>query len=201
MAQSVISVRNIGKKYRLGATHGGPTYKTLRDTIAYSARRMRKTVMRMGHGAKCTAAGGRGPLDNQDPMRHAACSVPVENNSRSAPFAMPALLSAKHTLPGRSAEASPHEFWALKDISFDVQQGEVVGIIGRNGAGKTTLLKILSQITEPTEGEISINGRVGSLLEVGTAFHPELTGRENLYLNGAILGMRNARLRGSWTCQ
>ena len=104
----------------------------------------------------------------------------------------------RHPWGARAAETAlntqPETIWALKDISFEVEEGEAVGIIGRNGAGKSTLLKVLSRITEPSRGSVDLFGRVGSLLEVGTGFHPELTGRENIYLNGAIIGMRKAEI-------
>jgi len=107
------------------------------------------------------------------------------------------LRTASDLLRGRAMVAgnTTEDVWALKDVDFEVKIGEVIGIIGRNGAGKSTLLKILSRITEPTQGRVEIRGRVASLLEVGTGFHPELTGRENIYLNGTILGMTRAEIR------
>jgi lipopolysaccharide transport system ATP-binding protein len=123
--------------------------------------------------------------------------VKVDKNATFRDAVMAAVRSPLQRLRARIGEPTggADTFWAIRDISFQVNQGEVLGLIGRNGAGKSTLLKVLSRITEPTEGRAVLKGRVASLLEVGTGFHPELTGRENIYLNGAILGMRQSEIK------
>ena len=138
-------------------------------------------AIRIEHLGKEYRIGGR-------PERYRSLRDAVVRSAR-APFER-----IGSVLRGRSSVVNANTFWALRDVSFEVQPGEVVGVIGRNGAGKSTLLKVLSRITEPTTGHADIFGRVGSLLEVGTGFHPELTGRENIYLNGAILGMPRAEI-------
>jgi len=165
MTDIAVKVENLGKLYRIGQIVG---YSTLRESLMNVASAPFRWLRRTEDRRRETDSSGlRSPVSSQSPVSGPPSSVPGHGNF----------------------------LWALKDVSFEVKHGEAVGIIGRNGSGKTTILKILSRITAPTEGSVEICGRVGSLLEVGTGFHPELTGRENIYLNGAVLGMKRAEVK------
>ena len=145
---TAISVKNIGKQYKIGAAETKFRYNMLRDVIV---------------------------------------------DTVAAPVRL-----AKAMIGKSDRRLNQNYVWALKDVSFDLEEGKVLGIVGRNGAGKSTLLKILSRVTDPTTGSVTVRGRVGSLLEVGTGFHPELTGRENIYMNGAILGMKRSEIESKF---
>jgi len=185
MSQTVIRVDGLGKRYRIG---GGARHTGLRHLIGDALRAPVRLLAHSRDGSKDDAT-NRSKNALSDDLHRRPKNAPDAGSISGLGIGGPTS-GANMVANGRGSRL----IWALKDINFEIRQGEVVGLIGRNGAGKSTLLKILARITRPTEGYAEIRGRVGSLLEVGTGFHGELSGRENVYMSGAILGMRKAEI-------